>query len=140
MGAALLKLSVDGPLTTRNRKQLMLVVATEGNVMNARRGYAASLPRHLCHSLSLLLTMDCFFFSVCSWHLLPVGKEKCHCHSESSTIISTKDVLCMPGVFQYRLLGGGIRLARSYQLQWLVAQRLPTQTPVPDPTLVLDQT
>lgn len=93
MGAALLKRSVDSPLTTSNRNQLVLVVATEGichrikeHVLDARRGNATSSPRHLCHSLALLLTMDCFFFPLSVHkHLLPVGKEKCHCHSESST-------------------------------------------------------
>lgn len=73
MGVALLKLSVDGPLTTSNGNQLVLVVATEGichrikeHVMDSRRGNAASSTRHLCHSLSLLLTMVCLFFPVCS--------------------------------------------------------------------------
>lgn len=74
MGAALLKRSVDSPLTTSNRNQLVLVVATEGichrikeYVLDARRRNATSSPRHLCHSLALLLTMDCFFFfPVCS--------------------------------------------------------------------------
>lgn len=115
MGAALLKLSVDGPLTTSNRNQLVLVVATEGichrikeHVLDARRGNAASLPRHLCHSLALLWTMDCFFFFFCLFtgiYCLSARRNDT-VTQRAAPIISTKDVLCMPGVFQYRLSGG----------------------------------
>lgn len=148
MGAALLKRSVDSPLTTSNRNQLVLVVATEGichrikeHVLDARRGNATSSPRHLCHSLALLLTMDCFFFPCLFTSIYCLSaRRNVTVTQRAAPIISTKDVLFVPGVFQYRLSEKRTQLARSYQLQWLVTPRLPTQTHVPDPTLVLDQT
>lgn len=141
MGAALLKLSVDGPLTTSNRNQLVLVVATEGichrikeHVMDARRRNAASsaqapLPRPVSP-----------FFSVCSQAFTACWQGEMSLSLREQRPSFSLKMCCACLVFQYRLSGERIRLARSYQLQWLVAQRLPTQTHVPDLTLVLDQT
>lgn len=113
MGVALLKLRVDGPLTTSNRNQLVLVVATEGichrikeHVMDARKGNAASSSRYLCHSLSLLLTMVCFFFCLFTGIYCLSARRNVTVTQRATPIISSKDVLCAPGVFQYRLSGG----------------------------------
>lgn len=148
MGAALLKLSVDGPLTTSNRNQLVLVVAMEGichrikeHVLDARRGNAASLPRHLCHSLALLWTMDCFVFSVRSraFTACRQGEMSLSLREQHPSFPLKMCCACLES-FSTDCQRERTQLARSYQLQWLVAPRLPTQTHVPDPTLVLDQT